>query len=85
MRVPTKVEAEIGSKLARIATFEDERPQTGEVLDAAKHARARLPPPARYPGQHRAGEAENLKRLVDPLRRKKRPTAVGGQQLMRPR
>ena len=57
--------------------FERERPARDEDLDAeaqaAKRAREPLPPPARDPGREGAGEAEDVKRLINPLRGRKRP------------
>ena len=68
-----QIESELGAELAQIeAMLERERPRTDEVLDAeaqaAKRAREPLPPPARDPGREGAGETEDIKRLINPLR-----------------
>ena len=68
-----QIETELGAELAQIeAALERERPRTGEDLDAeaqaAKRAREPLPPPARDPGRQGAGETEDVKRLINPLR-----------------
>ncbi len=68
-----QIETELGAELAQIdATLERERPRTNEVLDseaqAAKRAREPLPPPARDPAREGAGETEDIKRLINPLR-----------------
>ena len=73
-----EIENELGSELAQIeAMLERERPRSDEVLDAeaqaAKRAREALPPPVRDPGQHGPGETEDIKRLINPLRGRKRP------------
>ena len=73
-----QIETELGAELAQIeAALERERPRTGEDLDAeaqaAKRAREPLPPPARDPGRQGAGETEDVKRLINPLRGRKRP------------
>ena len=77
-----QIETELGAELAQIeAALERERPRTGEVLDAeaqaAKRAREPLPPPARDPGRQGAGETEDVKRLINPLRGRRRQGAVG--------
>lgn len=71
-----QLEAELGGELAQIeAALERDRSHTGEVLDAeaqaARRAREPLPPPARNPGRQGAGEAEDVKRQINPLRRRK--------------
>ena len=68
-----QIETELGAELAQIeAALDRERPRTGEDLDAeaqaAKRAREPLPPPARDPGRQGAGETEDVKRLINPLR-----------------
>ena len=68
-----QIESELGAELAQIeAALERERPRTGEVLDAeaqaAKRAREPLPPPARDPGRQGAGETDDVKRVIGPLR-----------------
>ena len=73
-----QIETELGAELAHInAALERERPAWGEDLDAeaqaAKRGREPLPPPTRDPGQQGAGEAEEVKRLINPLRGRKRP------------
>ena len=72
-----QIESELGAELAQIeATLERERPRTDEVLDAeaqaAKRAREPLPPPARDPEREGAGETEDIKRLINPLRGRRR-------------
>ena len=73
-----QIETELGAELAQIeATLERERATSGEDLDAeaqaAKRAREPLPPPARDPAWQSADDAENVKRLINPLRGRKRP------------
>ena len=73
-----QIESELGDELAQIeAALERERPRTGEVLDAeaqaAKRAREPLPPPTRDPAPESAGETEDVKRLINPLRGRRRP------------
>jgi hypothetical protein len=73
-----QIETELGGELAQIeAALECDRPHTGEVLDAEAQAvqrvREPLPPPARDPGRQSAGETEDVKRLINPLRGRKRP------------
>jgi hypothetical protein len=73
-----QIESALGGELALIdARFERERPRADEVLDAeaqaAKRAREPLPPPARDPGPQGVGETEDIKRLINPLRGRKRP------------
>ena len=73
-----QIERELGAELEQIkAAFERERPHTGGVLDAEAHAAKRahepLPPPARDPAFEGAGETEDIKRLINPLRGRKRP------------
>jgi hypothetical protein len=76
-----QIETEFGAELAQIEPMlERERPRGNEVLDeqaqAAKRAREPLPPPARDPGRQGAGEADDVKRLINPLRRPKGRGAV---------
>ena len=71
-----QIETELGAELARIeAGLEREQPPTGEVPDAeaqaAKRAREPLPPPARDPGRERAGETDDVKRVLGPLQRRR--------------
>ncbi len=68
-----QIETELGAELDQIAaTLEHERPRTGKVLDAdaeaANRAREPLLPPTRDPGRQGAGETEDVKRLIHPLR-----------------
>jgi hypothetical protein len=68
-----QIENELGAELAQIdATQEREQPRTGDVLDteaqAANRAREPLPPAARDPEHEGAGETDDLKRLINPLR-----------------
>ena len=68
-----QIESELGAELSEIETaLEGERPRAAEVLDAevqaAKRAREPLPPPARDPGREDAGETEDIKRFINPLR-----------------
>ena len=68
-----QIENELGAELAQIeAMLERERPRSDEVLDAEAQATKRawqaLPPPVRDPEQQRAGETEEIKRLINPLR-----------------
>jgi hypothetical protein len=72
-----QIETEVVVELARIeAALEREQPRAGEGLDAeaqaAKRAREPLPPPTREPGSHGAGEADEVKRLISPLRGRSR-------------
>ena len=72
-----QIESELGAELAQIeAALERERRHIGEDLDAeaqaAKRVREALPPPARDPGGQGAGEAEEVKRLINPLRGRRR-------------
>ena len=71
-----QIETDLGSELAHIQTaLERERPWSGEVLDAeteaAQRVREPLPPPARDPGRQGAGEAEDVKRVLGPLGRRR--------------
>ena len=73
-----QIESELGAELALIdARFERERPRADEVLDAeaqaAKRAREPLPPATRDPERQSAEETEDVKRLINPLRGRKRP------------
>ena len=73
-----EVETALGTELAQIEVLlESEWPQTGEILDveaqAAKQVREPLPPPARDPRQQGAEDAKDVKRLINPLRGRKRP------------
>jgi hypothetical protein len=73
-----QIETELGAELDHIAaTFEREWPRTGEVLDAeaqaAKQAREPLPPPARDPAREVSTEADDIKRLINPVRGRRRP------------
>ena len=72
-----QIESELGAELAQIeSTLERERPRADEVLDAeaqaAKRARDPLPPPGRDPAREGAGEAGDIKRLISPLRGRRR-------------
>ena len=72
-----QIETELGAELAEIdAALERERPQGGEGLDAeaqaAKRAREPLPPPARDLGRQGAEETDDAKRLINPLRGRRR-------------
>jgi hypothetical protein len=72
-----EIECELGAELAAIeATLERERPRVDEVLDAeaqaAKRHREPLRPPARDPAREGAGETEDIKRLINPLRGRRR-------------
>jgi hypothetical protein len=67
------MESELGAELAQIQSApERERPQLGENLDAearaAKRAREPLPPPIHDPGPGSAREAEDVRRVINPLR-----------------
>ena len=71
-----QIETELGAELAHIeGVLEREQPHTGASLDAeeraAKRAREPLPPPARDPGHHGAGETEDVKRALGPLQRRR--------------
>ncbi len=73
-----QIETELGAELAQIeASLEGERATSGEDLDAearaAKRAREPLSPPARDPAWQSPDNAENVKRLINPLRERKRP------------
>ncbi len=73
-----QIETQLGAELAQIqATLERERPTSGEDLDAqaqaAQRARQPLPPPARDSGQESTGEAQDVKRIINPLRGRKHP------------
>ena len=68
-----QIETELGAELAQLdATLEHDRPRAGDDLDAqarvAKEARDALPPPSRDPGRQYVGEAEDVKRLINPVR-----------------
>jgi hypothetical protein len=72
-----EVEAELGAELAEIeAGLERQRPGAGQVLDAeaqaAKRAGDPLPPPVRDRPREGAGDIENVKRLINPLRGRRR-------------
>ena len=72
-----EIEAELGAELSQIeAAFDRERPRAGEDLDAevqaARRAREPLPPPARDAGRQGAGETDDLRRLINPLRGRRR-------------
>ena len=72
-----QIETELGAELAEIrVTLEHEQPRTGEELDAearaAKRAREALPPPERDSGRQSAEETDDVKRLINPLRRRRR-------------
>ena len=72
-----QIETALGAELAQIeATLERGRPRTDAVLDAeaqaAKRAREPLGPPARDPGRQTEGEADDVKRLINPLRGRRR-------------
>ena len=67
------IESELGAELAQIeSALENERPQLGEDFDAeaqaAKRAREPLPPSTRDPGREGAGEADDARRVIQPLR-----------------
>ena len=72
-----QIEIELGAELAEIrVTLEHEQPRTGEELDAevraAKRAREALPPPERDSGRQSAEETDDVKRLINPLRGRRR-------------
>jgi len=71
-----QVETNLGAELAEIKpTLERERPRVGADLDAeaqaAQCASKPLPPPARDPGRQGAGETEDVKRVLGPLKRRR--------------
>ena len=68
-----QIETELGVELTHIeATLDHAQPRTGANLDAeaqaAMRARAALPSPDRDAGRQSAGESEDVKRLINPLR-----------------
>jgi hypothetical protein len=72
-----QIETELCAELAQIeTTLERERATAGEDLDAeaqaAKHAREPLAPPARDPTWQSADNAENVKRVINPIRGRSR-------------
>ncbi len=63
-----QIETEFGAELSDIeAGLDRERPRPGEDLDVAKRVREPLPPPARDRGCQSVGEAQDVKRLINPL------------------
>ena len=72
-----QIEEDLGAELAQIeATLERERRRVDGVLDdqaqTAKRVREPLPPPARDPGREIAGAPDGVKRLINPLRGRRR-------------
>ena len=73
-----EIETALRTELAQVeAGLANKRPRTGDVLDletqAAKQVREPLPPPARDPRQQGADDAEDVKRLINAVRGRKRP------------
>jgi hypothetical protein len=73
-----QIEAELRGELAQIeARLQHDRPQAKQDLDAeaqaAKRARDVLPLPAQDPGRQDVGDVDDVKRLINPLRGRKRP------------
>ena len=73
-----QIEAELRGEFAQIeARLQHDRPQAKQDLDAeaqaAKRARDVLPLPAQDPGRQDVGDADDVKRLINPLRGRKRP------------
>jgi hypothetical protein len=71
-----QIESDLGAELSQIqAALDRARPRTGEDFDAeaqaAKRAREPLPPPAWDAGRHGAEETDDVKRLINPLRRRR--------------
>ena len=72
-----QIETEFGAELMQIeAALDRERPRASEDLDAeaqaAGRAREPLPPPARDAGRQGAEETNDVKRLISPLRGRRR-------------
>ncbi|MFL5865199.1 MAG: hypothetical protein ACJ780_31275 [Solirubrobacteraceae bacterium] len=72
-----QIETDLCGELAHIeASLERARSRSGEDLDdeaqAAKRAREPLPPPARDPGSQGSGDTDDVKRLINPLRGRRR-------------
>ena len=71
-----QIETELGAELAqhrggaRARAAAHRRGPDAEA-QAAKRAREPLPPPARDPGRQRAGETEDVKRVLGPLQRRR--------------
>ena len=68
-----QIESELGAQLAQIElALEHERPQLGENLDAESRtaSRAREPqaPPTRNPRRDIVREADDVRRVINPLR-----------------
>ena len=73
-----QIKSELDAELTKInAVLEAGRRQSGEDLDheaqAAARVREPLPSPARDRGQRSVDEAEDVKRLINPLRGRRRP------------
>jgi MobA/VirD2-like, nuclease domain len=71
-----QIETEFGAELAHIeASLEREQPRACEDLDAeaqaARRTREPLPPPARAPAPPDAGETDDVRRVLGPLRRRR--------------